>query len=144
MVVLFYMPAMPGTMPCGLIQSYTGTIAPVTTNHSGRNCRRTGSCLFNHNRLCGRGKALPAGVAQAVPLTSSLPTVKDARRRCVPLCRLLPARSASPPGGILITEHSRSRPCRGWRCGVGARSSERQRRALTCCARLVTPHGRRI
>lgn len=45
--------------------------------------------------------ALSAGVAQAVPTLSSLTTVKSAPRRCISVCRLPPARSASPPGGLL-------------------------------------------
>ncbi len=35
-------------------------------------------------------------------MLSFLTTVKDARRRSDPFCRLPPARSASPPGGLLL------------------------------------------
>src|SRR5258706_2451897 len=89
---------------CSMIENCTGNIASVTTNRSGKNCRRTGSYTFRFEgpNVCGGGKALSAGVAQPVPTTSSLATVKDAPRRCDPLCRLLPARSASPPGGLLL------------------------------------------
>jgi hypothetical protein len=52
--------------------------------------------------MSGRGKALSAGVVQTVPVFFSLTTVKGAHRRCVPVCRLLPARSASPPGGLRL------------------------------------------
>jgi len=57
-------------------------------------------------------------------------TVKPALGRCVPLCRLRPSCSASPPGGLLLTEQSESRPCR-W-CGEERRHACLALTALLC------------